>query len=58
LTKVLLISFSAKVIFGIELIVQVGHVGSTGHVVHGVGSVDGPVTGAPTGGVPVTVAKL
>ena len=38
--------------------VQVRHVGSTGHVVHGVGSVEVPVTLAPVGGVPTTVAKL
>ena len=38
--------------------VQVVQFGFTGHVVHGVGSVEIPVTFEPVGGVPVAVAVL
>ena len=38
--------------------VHVGQSGLIGHVVHGVGSVEVPVTGFPIGGVPVAIAKL
>ena len=43
---------------GISVIVQVGQAGLTAQVVHGVGSVEVPVTAGPDGGVPEAIAEL
>ena len=43
---------------GTGVMVQSGHCGFGGQVVHGVGSLDSSVTFGPLGGVPVAIAKL